>query len=199
MGAVRLAVTMAVIGVAAGACAAVAMMPAFAPFRERDRRSEQPAIVFDRGNEPSSGQAYADAGRQRTEPDSSFAVTPGPRDGTVVLELPRWANEAKDWVGVGERALEAWRSWSRPDVASEPNADATERYVRPTPRYGGPSEDRGYEAPPYRDDRPRAEPPAYRENDEAAYEAARRAREAARNARDAARDAREAEDHGEDW
>jgi len=185
MGAVRLAVTMAVIGVAAGACAAVAMMPAFAPFRERDRRSEQPAIVFDRANEPSSGQAYADAGRQRTELDSSFAITPGPRDGTVVLELPRWANEAKDWVGVGERALGAWRSWSRPDVASEPNADATERYVRPTPRYGGPSEDRGYDAPAYRDDRPRAEPPAYRENDEAVYEAARRAREA--------------EDHGEDW
>jgi hypothetical protein len=192
MGAVRLAVTMAVIGVAAGACAAVAMMPAFAPFRERDRRSEQPAIVFDRGNEPSSGQAYADAGRQRTEADSSLAITPGPRDGTVVLELPRWANEAKDWVGVGERALGAWRSWSRPDVASEPNADATERYVRPTPRYGGPSEDRGYDAPAYRDGRPRAEPPAYRENDEAAYEAAQRAR-------DAARDAREAEDHGEDW
>lgn len=108
MGAARMVVTVAVLGIAAGTLLASTVLPAFSPYRDssRDRREDQPRVVQ---AAPIDGAAYELA--SPPEPDG-IRIELGPREGTFVVQLPSWAQEPAEWVAFGQRAAREWQAWS---------------------------------------------------------------------------------------
>lgn len=115
MGAARLAVTMGLVGVAAGAVLAVATVPVFKPYLDRPVDRSVPVVVLsqdDFGNRQDRQSWSDDNGSQ-----GDVRVRSGPQQGTLVLELPTWAAETGEWLAFGDRALRTWDEWTDPLAA----------------------------------------------------------------------------------
>lgn len=187
MGATRLITTLAILGIGAGAYLAVTATPSFAPYEKR--RNSLPVVIA----EPSA--PAADLARPaRDEEDSGFRVSPDWQQGTVVLELPQWAQETGRWYDFGRRAMDelgAWtqpfreeRTWDDPRGTRDerPRWREDEQALAPRQDLGSSDDEASGYAPPQRwsrseDDRGDAMADA----DDAASRAAERAQEAARD------------------
>jgi len=204
MGATRVIMALAALGIGAGACMAVALSPSFAPYRDRakDRRDQQPEIVFDQGESGASHRRLAYADEQA---DNGFSIQEGPREGTIVLQLPRWAEQTGSWLGFGRRALDELHEWQEPqqravedhhDYAREPSR----RDYQPTPWNLDRTEpDRPSRQEDGLDARPKPRPEAQGTSQTSAIDSIvaqtlDAASVAARRANEAAQDARAAED-----
>jgi len=181
MGAARLVVTVAVLGIAAGTLLASTVLPAFSPYRDssRDRREDQPRVVQ---AAPIDGAAYELA--SPPEPDG-IRIELGPREGTFVVQLPSWAQEPAEWVAFGQRAAREWQAWSGTlrDTAErwEGGPQDAPLEFAPPPMDAWSDQQPGY-APPRREPQP-AESAILPELRDVAAEAAARAQQAADDVR----------------
>lgn len=211
MRAISMVMILGVVAVGAGAILAVATTPAFTPYAKRGVEQRTPLVAvtgkdqipayFPEADAPESDDAYG------------FRIRPGFQQGTIVLELPRWAGETQAWMERGRRAWHDWRDLIEPDreTSSADNYSqgygSEDREDREDRSYGYRDRDEDFESdqyagPAYWADRARQSydvgPQRYAEAPKAARrtvepsvedEAAR----AARLAQDAARDVRAAE------
>ncbi len=113
MGTARVMVSLAAMGVAAGAYLAVATIPAIAPYLQERR----PAPIILAGPENSAGQL---ATRPESMPDDGFSIRPGPVDGSLAIDLPEWTGRPLALMDMGRRVMDEWRSWT--GRAEEPQA-----------------------------------------------------------------------------
>lgn len=97
MGATRLALTMGVVGLAGGAVLAMATVPSLRSYQDGESR---PIVEYE---------------REIRAADDAWRIAAGPRDGTIVLGVPSWAESAAEWLAVGQRAMATWRIWFAPD------------------------------------------------------------------------------------
>jgi hypothetical protein len=143
MGAARVVISLAALGIAAGAYLAVATMPSFAPYEQRPRTAPPilPAPTLDPGQDSAfaQGPGYAlppayDSSDESYDPaddgygssNDGYDLLPqppresdvprfayGPQRGTVILELPRWVDDGGEWMELGRRALREWSGRAR--------------------------------------------------------------------------------------
>lgn len=140
MGAMRLMFSLGVVGIAAGAYLAFATVPSFAPYQ--DRRASAPVVL----SEPIQGdrQGYDLAPPAAEQRDDGVRLRPDFAQGTLVLELPRWAQETGSWIALGRQA---WQQWNG---SVDPGADAGNRSWNDRAPRGGQRQDerdQGYAAP----------------------------------------------------
>jgi len=171
MGAVRWVFTVGIIGMAAGAALAVATIPAFAPYADRERRDTS----------DSEAEDYATTARER-----HFNVEPGPRSGSVTLDVPGWVESAAGWIALGRRAMDEWSDWTG---TGEDPREAERPVFRFVPREDAdrPMAQRSWHG----DDR--TAPPDVATGDRSAHDPIDSAAAAAALAADVAREVRQAE------
>lgn len=143
MGAARMMFSLGVVGVAAGAYLAFATVPSFAPYR--DRRATAPVVL----SQPIQGDRQtADLSAPSQERGDGLRLRPDFEQGTLVVELPRWAQETGSWYAFGRRALQDWNGWIDPQDDRERSWN--DRRPRRAQRQD--SYDQGYAAPQAWDD-----------------------------------------------
>lgn len=153
---------MVVIGGAAGAVLAVATVPAFAPYKERE--SHRPASVTQASTmEPPVQEPGHDFAPQAVPQGSLGAldVFPGEQDGTIVLELPQWTHDGMKWMLLARRAMREWHDMTAPDDHAA--QDYYREEERPGPRH------RWRYEPSYGYDAPHGSAPRDRDFDENSY------------------------------
>ncbi|WP_159873031.1 hypothetical protein [Novosphingobium sp. 9U] len=194
--------SLGVVGIAAGAYLAFATVPSFAPYQ--DRRASAPVVL----SQPIQGDRQnADLAAPAEERGNGVRLRPDFEQGTLVLELPRWAQETGSWFALGRRALQDWsgevgpengadgRSWNdRAPHGSQRKDDSEPGYSMPRPRY----DDGGYGYRSHGQDEAddsyapegwsAAEQDWAERGSDAAADAADRAREVARDVHDALQD-----------
>ena len=153
MRAASVVMTLGIVAVGAGAFLAVATTPAFAPYVQqvsgkRGPREVLPGIYRPEPEAPSyvSGLTGPDDTAPNVDAESGFRVRPGAQQGTIVLEMPRWAGETQAWVESGRRAWQSWQGlvepgwvepeWDAPRQRSDPDAPDYGRRNRQDNPYG---------------------------------------------------------------
>ncbi|MBB4857493.1 hypothetical protein HNO88_000800 [Novosphingobium chloroacetimidivorans] len=167
--------SLGVIGAAAGAYLAFATVPSFAPYR--DRRASAPVVL----SQPIQGDAQApDLAPSADTRDDGLRVRPDFEHGTLVVELPRWAQDTGSWIAFGQRTLRHWSG------SIDPGSDSERGWEDRAPRGAQRREedDRDYAPERWSD----FESDLAQRGNEAAASAADHAREAARDVEDALAD-----------